>query len=255
MLQALDYLTMKGIVHRDVKPENILYESRQGGQYTFQLGDFGLCNHAIVAATFAGSPRYMAPELLQPGQAQTHKVDIWSLYITMLWTLDAGGFRETSSRFKGFADAHEAAVLAASKVQVASVMQEMARINPEERASAAQMLIKCYNGVGLTTPRHQIPPLVSPAKVNTKASAGHVWTSPAPKPREFQREANLAPVVGRFHVEKARFPKHPRQFLSPTEKRPGQALGSRTSEIRRIPGRYPGDTIDSEEACWRPQYT
>jgi serine/threonine protein kinase len=44
MLRALDFLACNGIVHRDVKPANILYITMLGGQYQFQLGDFGLCN-------------------------------------------------------------------------------------------------------------------------------------------------------------------------------------------------------------------
>jgi serine/threonine protein kinase len=35
MLQALDCIAWKGIVHRDVKPENILYVSQPDGQYQF----------------------------------------------------------------------------------------------------------------------------------------------------------------------------------------------------------------------------
>lgn len=86
MLQAIDCLAIGGIIHRDVKPENILYVSHQG-QYHFQLGDFGFSHRAVFAATFAGSPLYMAPEMFRGGK-QTHKVDVWSLYVTMLWTLD-----------------------------------------------------------------------------------------------------------------------------------------------------------------------
>lgn len=51
MLETLDCLAHNGIVHRDVKPENILYVSGPGGQYTFQLGDFGLCNRVVDAVT------------------------------------------------------------------------------------------------------------------------------------------------------------------------------------------------------------
>ena len=99
MLQALDCIAWKGIVHRDVKPENILYISQPDGQYQFQLGDFGLCNYIINAATFTGTRLYMAPEMFREGD-QTHKVDVWSLFVTMLWTLDAGEFRQMSNQFK-----------------------------------------------------------------------------------------------------------------------------------------------------------
>jgi serine/threonine protein kinase len=33
ILKALDYTIWKGIIYRDVKPENILYESYPGGRY------------------------------------------------------------------------------------------------------------------------------------------------------------------------------------------------------------------------------
>ena len=40
-----------------------------------------------------------------------------------------------------------------------SALNVMARENPELRASAAQMLVKCFNGQGLSIPRHQISPI------------------------------------------------------------------------------------------------
>ena len=43
---------------------------------------FGLCNCAINAAKHASSNLYMGPEMCQE-KDQTHKVDVWSLFVTM----------------------------------------------------------------------------------------------------------------------------------------------------------------------------
>ena len=160
MLQALERIAWKGIVHRDVKPENILYTSLPGGQYQFQLGDFGLCNRVVDAATFAGSRLYMPPEMFRQGD-QTHKIDVWSLFVTMLWILNAEDFRRRSTWFTTDADVQLAIWSAASNVASVSQIREMAIVNPEERASAAQMLVKCFNGVGLSTPWNQVPALIT----------------------------------------------------------------------------------------------
>jgi serine/threonine protein kinase len=87
-----------------VKPENILYISQPGGQYQFQLGDFGLCNRAVDATTFAGSRTYMAPEMFRKG-GQTPKLDVWSLFVKMLWTLDVREIRRKSDQFSFVEDA------------------------------------------------------------------------------------------------------------------------------------------------------
>ncbi|KPM35528.1 hypothetical protein AK830_g11033 [Neonectria ditissima] len=156
MLQAIDRLAVEGIVHRDVKPEDIIYTASQHYQsrYHFQLGDFGLANFQHVATSPVGTLIYTAPEVFQTVR-QTHKADVWSLFATMLWTLNAEGFRDASFNMTR-EDAEKRVLRATSHSDVISI-QEMARTNPQERASAAQMLVKCFNGNGLTTPLGQVP--------------------------------------------------------------------------------------------------
>lgn len=176
MLQALDFLSTKDVIHRDLKPENILYISRHDGYY-FQLGDFGLSNRQGLAATYAGTPIFMAPEVFFGG-TQTTKADVWSLFVTILWTLDVGGFRELGEKFKAYDNVRDT-VLSLAQSPGLEQTREMARMDPNTRASAAQMLVRCFGGVGLTTPRSQIPPIAEvhgdgtalPADLKGKAPA------------------------------------------------------------------------------------
>lgn len=159
ILQAIDFLATRAIVHRDIKPDNILYSVRSN-QYHFELGDFGLSNHQSIAVTMAGTKQFMAPELHQYGVA-THKADVWSLFVTMLWTSENKGFRKFVRTHKGMEGFYEAILTLGSQERLLGDMREMIVLNPEERASAAQMLLKYYGGQGLSTPIRQIPPLLS----------------------------------------------------------------------------------------------
>lgn len=217
MLQALDFLAWKGIVHRDVKPENILYISQPDGQYQFQLGDFGLCNRIVDATTIAGSRLYMAPEMVQKG-VQTHKVDVWSLFATMLWVLDAGEFSQRSRQFTSDTGVRGAVLFAATKVHSVSTIREMAFINPEERASAAQMLDKLFNGAGLSTPRNQIPsltsspsPTVAVARAPPLARSSLTTRTTPSNPRGLQINANTF-AVAQYHLERACGPRRAKPF-------------------------------------------
>ncbi|KAI3334146.1 kinase-like domain-containing protein [Ustulina deusta] len=216
MLQAIDFLATEDIIHRDVKPANILYVV-QSSQYCFQLSDFGLSNSPSIARTLAGSPLYMAPEISQGGR-QTHKVDVWSLCATILWTLDVDEFRQRSNEYRSFEDCHRAVQSRAPKVRL---IEEMGRVNPEERASAAQMLIKCFDGEGLSTPRNQVPALEDNT-AQTGAEPRTATVVPIRKPKKFVRKRRLAkraPQV-RFRVGKARHvAKQPNSFDHPASKK------------------------------------
>ena len=81
LLKAFKVLKSNNIMHRDVKPDNILFHNGK-----VKLGDFGFCKTLGEAnemtGTMLGSPIYMAPEVLR-GETYASKADIWSLGVVL----------------------------------------------------------------------------------------------------------------------------------------------------------------------------
>lgn len=90
-----------GIVHRDVKPENLFLADEIGGRTVVKLLDFGISRAALAHNPMKpgsgqhgnfrllGTPSYMAPEQITSSRAADCRLDVWSVGV-LLFELFAG---------------------------------------------------------------------------------------------------------------------------------------------------------------------
>ncbi len=82
--KALRALNERNVVHRDLKPGNILLSSKKQDAM-IKLADFGFARRLgpdEYTRTFCGTPLYMAPEILA-GDSYGLKSDLWSIGVLM----------------------------------------------------------------------------------------------------------------------------------------------------------------------------
>eukprot|EP00347_Sterkiella_histriomuscorum_P014715 403359829 len=81
LLLGLDFMHSQNIVHRDIKPDNILMTSQKKGIYEIRIADFGLATQLKsdkdICFLQCGTPSFVAPECLK-GKGYSVKFDIFS---------------------------------------------------------------------------------------------------------------------------------------------------------------------------------
>lgn len=134
ILAALDYAHQAGVIHRDVKPSNILID-RDGQPH---LCDFGIAKQVgqrgITAAGMTlGTPQYMSPEQVQAPQSLDHRTDLYSAGIVLY---------EMLTGKVPFGDSPTESDLAILQQQVASEPPDARIINPKLSDGLAEILQK-----------------------------------------------------------------------------------------------------------------
>ena len=158
MLSALDFLVHKGIVHRDVKPQNILYSpALDGSGLQFHLSDFGVGTLAIYARSCQGTFPFMAPEIprlrksgTSNAKSQEHqpfKADVWSLFVIIALARNVCRYQSKTL------ETDKEILIAVKDASMDPWMLKysaMVEYNPRLRASVHDILNNFFGGAGAT---------------------------------------------------------------------------------------------------------
>jgi len=131
----------QGLIHRDVKPANVLLEPAEVGGPVPRLTDFGLSRQgreSDVSGTGygLGTPYYMAPEQRRDAKSATHTADIYALGKT-LYEMVTGEVPDSVDP-----------ALVPPPEELARIILKCTRSNPAERYFSAEDLLRDLEALG-----------------------------------------------------------------------------------------------------------
>ena len=144
ILSALRAAESAGVLHRDVKPANVMFRGTDDDVSRAVLTDFGIARfvgdpNVTMTGTLVGSPAYVAPERAT-GHPATSASDLWSLGVT-LWTALEGRspFEREGALPTLTAIVTEDLPAAQRTGPLAPVLEGLLRKEPGQRTAAAEL--------------------------------------------------------------------------------------------------------------------
>jgi serine/threonine protein kinase len=146
LLETIESIHSQGVVHRDLKLENILMVS-EDDDTDFRIADFGLAGfgYGQIHSQRGGSPGYIAPEIIE-GEKYDHRVDFFSIGV-VLYTLLAGKLPFSGSTMRSILELNRLCkVIFASNdlmpvsILAISILKALINPNPQARPSASEFM-------------------------------------------------------------------------------------------------------------------
>jgi serine/threonine protein kinase len=159
LCDALAYSHKRGIVHRDVKPANVLFTA--DGKPI--LSDFGVAKSSNTLggaltqqASVVGAPRYMAPEQ-ELGDQVSDRADVYSLGLT-LYEMLSGEPPSAAVRLQRIVDEqnHFAELLPSLPSHVTELLHRCLQLDPTARPAAAEFSRHLHAAAATLNPATQL---------------------------------------------------------------------------------------------------
>lgn len=163
--QGLQNAHQKGIVHRDISPDNLMIVKDDAGKEIVKVLDFGIAKPLFeqsgahtVTNMFIGKPEYCSPEqcgLLEEREVIDHRSDIYSLAVTMYYMI-AGKLPFYSRTPQGYLAKHlsEAPKLLSSNFNPGQIPKKLDDLlnralakNRQERPASMEEFVRELDGV------------------------------------------------------------------------------------------------------------
>ncbi len=252
VLRGLIAVHRAGVVHRDVKPTNILVADDD----SIFLVDFGIARIAgdasLTGQSIVGTPDFLAPERFKSGYKVGPPADIWALGVTFYYALEGytpfGRDSERGWEATMMAILKEAPRAPSRGGRLADITMRMLGKDPEWRAGAGQVLAVLEAIVGEHAAPSPLPraPVIAPADEPTSSAS-----SPSLPPSQAARSGAASPLADAGPERRARgwrrdrtdpSPPHPRRPVPPSARPRGDQAGAgfpsgpvRSDERRRDP--------------------